>query len=68
MMNYQNINTNMSNYIYLFKDSSFVERHSEFNDSTTPSPPPSITFEGEIEKEVVLNQSEINYLYVMANK
>ena len=37
MMNYQMIDTNMSNYAYVFKDSSFVEKASGLIDNPTNS-------------------------------
>ena len=64
MMNYQKIDTNMSNYIYLFKDSSFVLKKSDMIDNNEPN----VIFEGGKMEEVKLNQSEINYLYTMAIK
>lgn len=67
MMNYQKIYTNMSNYIYLFKDSSFVRKSEKLRANASTSET-EITFEAEKVEEVRMNQSEINYLYVMANK
>ena len=37
MMNYQMIDTNMSNYTYIFKDSSFVEKATGLVDHATDS-------------------------------
>lgn len=37
MMNYQMIDTNMSNYMYIFKDSSFVEKSDLLKDSDSSS-------------------------------
>jgi hypothetical protein len=37
MMNYQMIDTNMSNYTYIFKDSSFVEKSDSLKDDLTDS-------------------------------
>ena len=66
MMNYQKIDIpNMGNYMYLFKDSSYVKKG---QDLIATNETPDITFEGEKVEQVRLNKSEINYLYVMANK
>ena len=59
MMNYQNIDTNMSNYAYIFKDSSFVQKA-----ITSAEKPTNITYVGKKVEDIALNQSELNYLYV----
>ena len=57
MMNYQKLDTNMSNYMYVFKDTSLVEKLDENSRCNTK------VFEGIKEERVDLNPSEINYLY-----
>ena len=57
MMNYQKLDTNMINYMYVFKDTSFVEK---VDTSTTCTPK---IYEGLKEERVDMNRSEINYLY-----
>ena len=57
MMNYQKLDTNMINYMYVFKDTSLVEK---VDTSTTCA---SKIYEGMKEEKVDLNSSEINYLY-----
>ena len=59
MMNYQKIDTNMSNYMYIFKDSSFIKKIE--NNFTSP---PEITYKTEKDKDVKFNQSELNYHYI----
>ena len=54
MMNYQKIDTNMSNYVYLFKDSSFVPKPAEQISASTPT---NVVFEGGKVEEVKLNLS-----------
>ena len=65
MMNYQKIDTNMSNYVYLFKDSSFVHKQTEQISAYTST---NVVFEGGKVEEVKLSLGEINYLYTMAIK
>jgi len=60
MMNYQKIDTNMSNYAYIFKDSSFVQKAQRTHNDT----PKNITYVGKKVEDIALNQSELNYLYV----
>jgi hypothetical protein len=57
MANYQKLDTNMRHYMYVFKDTSMVEKASS---STTCN---NKIFEGIKEEKVNLNASEINYLY-----
>ena len=57
MMNYQKLDTNMINYMYVFKDTSLVEK---VDTSTTCA---AKIYEGMKEERVDLNSSEINYLY-----
>jgi hypothetical protein len=57
MMNYQKINGPMSNYLYVFKDTSLVEK------VDTKVTCRSKIFEGLKEEKVNLNKSELNYLY-----
>ena len=59
MMNYQKIDTNMSNYMYIFKDSSFIMKK-----DISLNNPPDIIFKHQREKEILLNQSELNYYYI----
>lgn len=59
MMNYQKLDTNMSNYIYIFKDTSLVEKV----ETDTQGRCLKKIFEGMKEERVNLNSSEINYLY-----
>lgn len=63
MLNYQKIDTNMSNYAYIFKDSSFVEKAETAKDNGE-----LITYVGNKEKDILLNESELNYLYVTTKK
>jgi len=63
MLNYQKIDTNMSNYAYIFKDSSFVEKA-----ETTQDNGQLITYIANKEKDILLNESELNYLYVTTKK
>ena len=56
-MNYQKLDTNMINYMYVFKDTSLVEK---VDTSTTCD---SKIYEGIKEEKIDLNKSEINYLY-----
>ena len=62
MMNYQKIDTNMSNYMYIFKEGSFKKKKEV---SITES---DKIFEAIKKTEIKLNQNEINYLYVRTNK
>ena len=57
MMNYQKLDTNMINYMYVFKDTSFVEKVDTSKSCATK------IYEGMKEERVDLNRSEINYLY-----
>lgn len=59
MMNYQKIDTNMSNYMYIFKDSSLVLKKEFMNTNV-----PDITYKLEKDKDIKLNQSMLNYHYV----
>lgn len=59
MMNYQKLDTNMINYMYVFKDTSLVEK---VDTSTTCAAKIKI-YEGVKEEKIDLNSSEINYLY-----
>ena len=61
MMNYQKIDTNMSNYMYIFKDSSFILKKDYKNSDV-----PDITYKLEKDKDVKYNQSELNYHYVIS--
>ena len=61
MMNYQKIDTNMSNYMYIFKDSSFILKKDYRNSDV-----PDITYKLEKDKDVKYNQSELNYHYVIS--
>ena len=63
MLNYQKIDTNMSNYAYIFKDSSFVEKAEIAEDNGK-----LITYVANKEKDILLNESELNYLYVTTKK
>ena len=53
----------MSNYAYIFKDSSFVEKAETAKDNGE-----LITYVGNKEKDILLNESELNYLYVTTKK
>ena len=57
MMNYQKLDDNMLNYLYVFKDTSLVEKI-DVNQTCN-----SRVFEGMKQERVNLNNSEINYLY-----
>lgn len=59
MMNYQKIDTHMSNYMYIFKDSSFILK-TEYNNTDVPE----ITYKLEKDKDIKFTQSELNYHYV----
>jgi len=61
MINYQKIDTNMSNYIYVFKDSSFILKDDTLksNDNNQCNK----YFSGEIKEFKDRNQSELNYIY-----
>ena len=59
MMNYQKLDTNMINYMYVFKDTSFVEKV----DTSTTCATDTKIYEGLKEERVDMNRSEINYLY-----
>lgn len=61
MMNYQKIDTNMSNYVYIFKDSSLVLKADQHID---PNEAPRKVFEGMKEERVNMNSDEVNFLYV----
>lgn len=66
MMNYQKIDTNMSNYMYIFKEGSFIQK-----DNKHPAKAENKNekiFEAIKKTEIKLNQNEINYLYVKTNK
>ena len=66
MMNYQKIDTNMSNYMYIFKEKSFINK-----DITHPAKAEDKKekiFEAIKKTEIKLNHHEINYLYVRTNK
>ena len=65
MMNYQKIDTNMSNYMYIFKEGSFIKKKSDLLDTNNNNPK---IFEAIKKTEIKLNQNEINYLYVRTNK
>ena len=62
MMNYQKIDTNMSNYAYIFKDSSFVLKESRFTDEEDKSKCTKF-FTGERLVYQDKEQKEINYIY-----
>ena len=49
----------MSNYAYIFKDSSLVQKAIPSTDT-----PKDITYVGKKVEDIALNQSELNYLYV----
>lgn len=59
MMNYQKLDTNMSNYMYVFKDSSLIEKA----ETETTSKCVNKVYQGIKEERVDLNESEINFLY-----
>ena len=59
MMNYQKLDNNMLNYLYVFKDTSLVEKVNGGSGQRCNSR----VFEGMKEERVNLNKSEINYLY-----
>lgn len=62
MMNYQMIDTNMSNYMYIFKDSSFVEKSERLRDTDSSSCTRKFT-SVKIQKLEHTN-SEVVYTYV----
>ena len=49
----------MSNYMYIFKDSSFILK-TEYNNTDVPE----ITYKLEKDKDIKFTQSELNYHYV----
>lgn len=62
MMNYQRIDTNMSNYTYIFKDSSFVLKADSLQDS---NPSTCIRKFSSIKTQKIEHtKSELNYTYV----
>lgn len=63
MMNYQMIDTNMSNYTYIFKDSSFVEKATALVDHATDSTC-SRKFTSIKTKKLEHTNSEVVYTYV----
>lgn len=63
MMNYQKIDTNMSNYAYIFKDSSFVLKDSRFIDEVEDVSKCTKFFTGERLVYQDKDQKEINYIY-----
>ena len=62
MMNYQKIDTNMSNYIYIFKDSSFVLKNDKFAPEEERKECRKF-FTGERMVFEDKDQKEINYIY-----
>ena len=62
MMNYQKIDTNMSNYAYIFKDSSFVLKSDIYNEEEHKKECKKF-FTGERMIYKDKNQKEINYIY-----
>ena len=61
-MNYQRIDTNMSNYTYIFKDSSFVLKADSLQDS---NPSTCIRKFSSIKtQKIEHSKSELNYTYV----
>jgi hypothetical protein len=62
MMNYQKIDTNMSNYMYIFKDSSFVEKADNLK-SQSGAGVCSTEFMGQRRENVDKSQAELNYTY-----
>ena len=62
MMNYQNLDTNMSNYAYIFKDSSFVLKNDIYTDDENADKCKKI-FTGERMVYEDKEQKEINYIY-----
>ena len=62
MMNYQKIDTNMSNYVYIFKDSSFVLKSDKFTPEEERKECRKF-FTGERMVYEDKDQKEINYIY-----
>ena len=64
MMNYQLIDTNMSNYAYIFKDSSFVEKLDKLDNSNTCDR----KFSSVKTEKIKHTNKEVVYTYVTENK